>query len=371
MNSRKFYFTVSIIISIFLFITGILALSYISATKSDDSNKGDLLSDLMSPFVSDKDPVNILVLGGDKVNHNTDTMMLVNFNPSTGKINILSIPRDSKVNVKGSSLPKINSAYPVGGADLAISTVSNFLNVNIQHYVFIDTSAFRDIIDELGGVEYYVPVDMDRDDPVQNLHIHLKEGQQLLDGAKAEQFMRFREYNTSKVNKYYDGSDIKRIAAQQSFISELIRQKCTIGNIPKLKNVLRIVFNDLETDMKFDDVMRLSQNLGKVSSDNVSMFTLPGKDANLSNGWYYVIDMNGAQKIIDENFQAKGIYTPDNTNNKNNSGSYSKSNSQSNKTKQTPKTTPKTNTKKPLTNVTKDNPSNSETNMTGTNNPQG
>lgn len=337
MNTRKFYLIISIILSIFLFAGGTFALAYI-AQAGTDSHEG-FISDVLDSFRADKEPMNILLLGGDYVNGNTDTIMLVNLNPSTGKISLLSIPRDSKVHVKGSSLPKINSAYPIGGPDLAIKTVSDFLGVNIKHYVYIDTSAFRLIIDKLGGVDYYVPVDMKRDDPVQNLHINLKKGQQHLDGAKAEQFMRFREYNDGTVNKYYDGSDIKRIEAQQGFIKALIDQKVTISNLPKLKGVLNIVFSKIKTDMKLDEVMKLAQSLGKVSTSNMATFTLPGHDSNESSGWYYVIEMNKASDIIKNNFAGTGNYVDTGDNEKDTSNTNRTNTKKSNSNQNTaPKT---------------------------------
>lgn len=346
MNSRKFYLIISILLSVFLFAGGTFALAYIS---QEDSQEG-FIGDVLDSFRADKDPMNILLLGGDYVNGNTDTIMLINLNPSTGKINLLSIPRDSKVSVKGSSLPKINSAYPIGGPDLAIKTISNFLGVNIKHYVYIDTSAFRLIIDKLGGVDYYVPVDMKRDDPVQNLHINLKKGQQHLNGAKAEQFMRFREYNDGTVNKFYDGSDIKRIEAQQGFIKALIDQKVTISNLPKLKGVLNIVFNKIKTDMDLDEVMKLAQCLGNVSTSNMSTFTLPGRDSNEPNGWFYVIDMNKASAIIKNNFAGTGNYVDSGNNEKDTSNTNKTGTKKSNSNQSTPSKT----TKPPATDTTKD-----------------
>ena len=128
-------------------------------------------------LVQKKEPFNILLLGGDKVNNLTDTMMLANFDPETCKVNIMSIPRDTRVFINKKER-KINYAFPAGGIELAVKTVSELLDINIKYYAFVDTSAFRKIIDLLGGVDYYVPVDMDYDDPVQGLHIHLKKGQQ-------------------------------------------------------------------------------------------------------------------------------------------------------------------------------------------------
>ena len=103
----------------------------------------------------------------------------------------MSIPRDTRVLIDN-KYRKINFAYPYGGIELAAGTVSELLDVNIKYYIFVDTFAFRIIVDLLGGVDIDVPVNLDYDDPTQDLHIHLKKGLQHLDGEHAEQYVRFR-----------------------------------------------------------------------------------------------------------------------------------------------------------------------------------
>lgn len=382
MNTRKFYLITSVVISIFLFLSGSSMLFYLNILNSEDSNVSSAnaaaqdtgsnpLKDILNPFISKKDPVNVLLLGGDKVAHNTDTMMLINFNPATAKTSILSIPRDTKVKVKGSSVPKINSAFPIGGPELAIETVSNLLNVNINYYIFIDTSAFRKIIDELDGVDYNVPVNMDYDDPTQNLHIHLKKGQQKLYGAQAEQYMRFRHpnyypKNSKELMQYYDGSDLKRIDAQQNFLKEFIRQKANVYYLTKISGIANILFNSIQTNMDLNTALKLAQNLSKLNADEIKMFKLPGEDSNEPNGWFYVHYKEKSAEIVSEYFNAKGGFANDNTGNNNLNGNDDKGDSQpitnkssvksnSNKGKSSGSGTKKS--------YTKDNPSNSDTKM--------
>ncbi|AEV68440.1 LCP family protein [Acetivibrio clariflavus] len=306
MNMRKFFLIFCSVISSFMFILGVASLGYInlSEVSADEytPNNSSIISDILDPYKTVAENVNVLVLGGDKVAKNTDTMMLVNFNPTTAKINILSIPRDTKVRIKNKT-SKINAAYPLGGGEQAIESVSNLLGVDINYYVYIDTSTFRKIIDILDGVDYYVPEDMDYDDPLQNLHIHLKKGQQRLNGEKAEQFMRFRQNNRGKVTKNYDGSDLKRIEAQQNFIRELIRQKVNIVYITKMNNILNVVFNNIDTNITLDEVLKLSKNINKVNADEITMLKLPGESAYINNIWYYEMDREQASEIISQYFR--------------------------------------------------------------------
>jgi len=353
MNLRKFYFIICSILSVFMFFTGVFILGYISSASSSTSSP---VNSFLDSLKTSDEPVNILLLGGDRVAHNSDTMMLINFNPSTAKLSILSIPRDTKVYVKGSSIPKINAALPIGGADLAVETVSSLLNVNIKYYVYIDTSAFREIINTLGGVDYYVPVDLDYDDPVQNLHIHLKKGQQHLDGSQSEQLVRFRHpthYN-SEIKKFYDGSDIKRINVQQDFIKEVVRQKTSAYYLLKLNDIINIVFNNLETNISLSDTLKLAQSLSKLTTSDISMFMLPGTDK-LEDYWYWIMDKEASAKIVETSFGAKEGYLkgPVNTPLPIKSKSSSKKNTYVKKATPTAKS------------FTKNNPSNGDTSIKG------
>ena len=248
-----------------------------------------------------KEPFNVLILGGDKVNKNTDTIMVANVDCKKPKVTVLSIPRDTRVLVKG-KLAKINCAYPMGREKLAMKTVSDFLNIDIKYYVYLDVKAFREIVDLFDGVDYNIPVDMEYDDPCQKLHIHLKKGEQHLDGEKAEQFMRFRHYNKVKVNKYYDGSDIKRIEAQQSFIKEFIKQKLNIKYLTKASGFVDTVYANIDTNISPDIVVRSIMYFNKFDLNVVDMNTLPGDAAYINNGSYYLYDRKRAYEIVKGSF---------------------------------------------------------------------
>lgn len=373
MNFKKFCFVLCLITSLFLFLSGFAVLNYINnSSQSGDADSPDgnnLLDSVIDNFKGSKTPFNLLLLGGDKVNKNTDTMMLVNFDPSTAKVSIMSIPRDTKVKIEG-SYQKINYAFPHGGEKLAAETVSKLLGVNIKYFVFVDTSAFRKIIDLLGGVDIYVPVDMDYDDPYQNLHIHLKKGNQHLDGKKAEQFMRFRKPNgkySKELEKYYDGSDIKRIDAQQNFIKEVIKQKANILYLPKLNDIIDVVYKNIETNITLPEISRLIKTIPNFNVDNVKMFTLPGNTIDGS-PWYYICDESEADKIVQEYFKGKGTFV-DGSNadsiKKTDEPQKTTSKSNSSSTKNT------TGSSKPKSNTdyTKNNPSNGESTIKGSTKP--
>lgn len=372
MNLRKFYITVFTILSLFLFITGVFLLSHINTSDDGGEEKG-LLDSIIGPLKGSTESFNVLVLGTDKVGSNTDTIMVVNFNPGTFKLNILSIPRDTRVIYNGGT-HKINAAYSAGGSKLAADAVSKLLNTRIKHYIIINLNVFREIIDLLGGVDYYIPVDMDYDDPLQDLHIHLKKGQQHLDGKKAEQFMRFRQPNhyTDEIKKFYDGSDLRRIDAQQNFIREIIKQKLNIKYITKVNSIIKTIFAGVETDINLNEALKMSQNIGKLNTNEITTHKLPGA-AEDGGSWFYIPDKNKISELVKQYFSASSGYADTKSSKGSNSTGNTTSNTSGAKpaktnggngqdTKKTP-TPAQTPTPKPQNNpdYTKDNPSNAET----------
>lgn len=308
MNLRKFCFILTVIVSTILFLSGAGILYYVNAFVPKNTDpfglSGNSLDSIFQPLVQSKEPFNVLLLGGDKVNKNSDAIILANVDPETMKINIMSIPRDTKVIIKNRER-KINYAFPSGGIDLAVKSVAKLLDVNIRYYVFLDTAAFREIIDLLGGVDYYIPVNLDYDDPTQNLHIHLKKGQQTLNGAKAEQFVRFRKPNkwTSELKKYYDGSDLKRSEAQQDFIRELMKQKLNLRYLPKLTNVIDAIFDNMDTNLTIGQMLKMTGFINKFKIENVSFMSLPGTTLDTS-PWYFLCDVKKTRQIMSESFSS-------------------------------------------------------------------
>ncbi len=309
-----FYFTCAFFGMLFFF--GFVFLKNSVAGKKKNASNGFIASsistDLSEPFLDDefKEPFNVLILGGDRVNKNTDTIIVANVDLLKPKITLLSIPRDTRVLVDG-KLTKINSAYPRGKEKLAIKTVSDFLNIDIKYYVYLDTKAFREIVDLFGGVEFNVPVDIDYDDPGQDLHIHLKKGQQHLDGDMAEQFMRFRHYNKNKVNKWYDGSDLKRIEAQQSFIKEFIKQKFNFKYLSKAAKCMDIIYDNIDTNIDVDKVAKSLSYCYDFDLNSIDIITLPGEAAYINKLSYYLYDRKKTYEIVKANFKTSQISLAD------------------------------------------------------------
>ncbi|NFQ40103.1 LytR family transcriptional regulator, partial [Clostridium botulinum] len=207
-------------------------------------NKNDMIEPTK---VSTNKPVNILLLGTDigdpsQPNNNaikrTDTIMVLNYNPKEKKLQVVSIPRDTLIDVNGKNL-KINSAYAIGGEKRVKSEVEKLLNISINYIAKIDYNAFREFIDAIGGIKMQIERNMIYDDEGQNLHINFKKGEVVkLDGKKAEEFFRWRKNNDGSG---FANGDLDRIENQQKFISKVV-DKCTspmiIFKIPSIIKAL-------------------------------------------------------------------------------------------------------------------------------------
>ncbi len=256
-------------------------------------------SEIVEPVDKETGKVNVLLAGTDYYGACTDTIMVASYDLDENNINILSIPRDTRMYI-GNSYQKINSAYSITkngdkkGIQGTIEAVTRLTGIPINYYVEFSFKTFRNAIDALGGVDFYVPQNMNYNDPYQDLSIHLKEGQQLLDGDKAEQLVRFRRYPMG---------DIDRVKVQQDFIKAVAEQKLNLGIITKLPELFDVVKEDLKTNLKASDIAKYALNLQDLTGENVNMHSLPGEANSTDYGAsYWIADMTALSTLIEETF---------------------------------------------------------------------
>ncbi|MBE9060106.1 LCP family protein [cf. Phormidesmis sp. LEGE 11477] len=225
-------------------------------------------------------PVNILVMGLDEARDiegatpedlvgRTDTMLLVRVDPDADIVNVMSIPRDTRVEIPGYGIDKINEANAEGGAELAAQTVSrNFSNVEIDRYIRVSTTAFKEIVDLVGGIEVLVPKAMEYEDKTQGLVIDLEPGLQTLNGDQAEQFARFRQ------DAY---GDIGRVQRQQILLKAL-RQRLTNPTVlPKLPQIIRVLQKRIDTNLTVEELLALAGFGLDLERQDLQMVMLPGR----------------------------------------------------------------------------------------------
>ena len=232
----------------------------------------------------------ILIMGTDNAGLRTDVMMLGFVNGKKGRIDVVSIPRDTQVKI-GSRIYKINSAYAIGKEEQAIETVENLLDVEIDGYVKFSFDTFRDAIDAMGGVIFDVPQDMFYEDPYQDLYIDLKEGKQHLDGKQAEGLVRFRRYPTG---------DEGRIAVQQEFIKAIIKQKANPAILISLPAMISVFEQNIDTNLNQKDIIEIAGVAVRAGGDKFNTYQLPGSAQYQSGVSYYIYNSGESAALIEQ-----------------------------------------------------------------------
>lgn len=271
--------------------------------------------------------INILVLGESGIGDGyklTDSIMVASYNPQTQQASLLSIPRDTYVGKrdKDSATPnylasyKMNAVYRNGtNIDETVECVSNLTGLDLENYILIDTDAIIEIVDAIGGVWFNVPIDMDYDDLNQDLHIHLKAGEQLIDGAKAEQLLRFRHNQdmTSYPEEYGD-NDVGRMRTQREFLQETAKQLLKIENVPKVLNLLDIVFHNVKTNLDMETLKYYIPYVFKFNTSNIVSDVLPGENEKCNGIWIYTANKTQTKQVVQDLFTDKVVVEEGDTN---------------------------------------------------------
>ena len=239
----------------------------------------------------------------------TDTIIVASYNPNTQKATLLSIPRDTytgKNPAKATAYEKINALYSrKHRPDETLAAVNEITGLDIKYYVVVKTEALIKMVDVIGGVTFNVPIDMNYDDTSQDLHIHLQAGEQVLDGDKAEQLVRFRHNNdgTSYPEEYGD-NDIGRMRTQRDFITQVIKQTAKPENIFKLGEMLDVAKEYVITNIDFDAAKDYIPYAVEFNTDNLLTETLPGTPSNKNEAgtWVYIYNKKETQALIQELF---------------------------------------------------------------------
>lgn len=214
----------------------------------------------------------ILVSGVDDGNGGSDTNILLAVDAANDYIYGVSIPRDTKASINGKNR-KINFAYNSGGMKLLSETISHQLGIPVDYTVLVDLRGFEALVDAIGGVDFYIPVNMNYDDPYQNLSIHFSKGMRHLNGAEALKVVRFRHNNDGTG---YGSEDIGRMQTQQDFLKAVAKQTLTPGNLLKIDSFVKIFQKYVETDLSLGNLAWLGAEAVGMGAEAVDFSTLPG-----------------------------------------------------------------------------------------------
>ncbi len=256
--------------------------------------------------LEDLDTIDVLVLGisEDLDSKLTDTIMVCSYNPKTQRASMLSIPRDTyigKNKSKANGYDKINAVYGSKGAEGTLKAVNEITGMNLQYYVVVNNQVVIDLVNDIGGVYFDVPIKMNYDDKTQNLHIHLDKGYQKLDGDHAEQLLRFRHNNngTSYPSEYGD-NDYGRMKTQREFMVEVAKQTLKLKNITHIKSIMTTIFQNVETNLKLDDIFPYVPWAVSFDTANISSNQVVANPQEYNKLSFVVYDEEETEKIIKE-----------------------------------------------------------------------
>jgi len=243
---------------------------------------------------------NVLVMGVDVASNNSDpfkgnrsdAMLLVSIAPHGKNVNVISIPRDSKVYISDRTKPdKINHAFAYGGIDLTVKTVEETFGVKIDHYIVLSNLALVKFIDTIGGLPIYIEKDMYYNDSTAGLHINLPKGERVLSGKEAEGYMRFRKDALG---------DIGRIRRQQWFFNALGERLKEPSTLVKIPEVLKIMPKYILTDLSVYELSQYAALAKSVDMSTVQVATLPGSPSQRGSISYWILDPEKTQEIINK-----------------------------------------------------------------------
>lgn len=262
-----------------------------SVEPTQDPNEG-------APASLNENMYTFLVVGLDQVSNSTDTIMVGRIDTETHKIDVVSIPRDTMVNVSWGT-KRVNTYYSSdlvsggNGIDGLMKGIRDLVGFDIDCYAVVDLEAFVELVDAIGGVDYDVPIDMYYYDPSQGLNISIPAGMQHLDGETAVKVVRFRSG--------YPTADIGRIGTQQDFLMSVASQMLTLGNIPNLPTFIDIFEKYVTTNLSAANISFFARQFLMCKSEDISFHTAPGNGGDSVKGnSYYSLYVDEWLELVNE-----------------------------------------------------------------------
>ncbi len=277
----------------FCFVLAAVAGALFASSSLLDKPVGDTASD---GLLKVKDKTTIMIMGVDERDDDvgrSDTLMIATIDPKKDQAALLSIPRDTRVKIKGHGYDKINAAYAYGGHKLTESTVEGLLGVDVEHYIMINTKSFQKIIDAIGGIDIDVEKRMYYEDPWDDdggLVINLRPGMQHMDGKTAMTYVRFRD----------EEGDIGRIKRQQKFMKACMDKLVSPSIIPKLPTVITEVMDSIKTDLSMRQLLEFAGTLKSAQKNGLKTEMVPGRPLYIDGVSYWIPNISELRTTLAE-----------------------------------------------------------------------
>ncbi|MPQ23921.1 LCP family protein [Bacillus paralicheniformis] len=259
-------------------------------------SRGEQSVKRIKEFNPKKDNFSILLMGIDARpgqsmdKERSDAMVLATFNRKDKSVKLLSIPRDSYVNIPGHGFDKITHAHSLGGRDLSTETVENLLDIPVDYVMEANFSAFKEVVDELGGV----PITIKEDYIVRQIKkdtkgkVNLQTGEQTLDGEEALAYVRTRKADT----------DLKRGERQMEVIKSIINKSKSLTAIPAYDDILDTVGKNVSMNLSLNDAIGLIPFMTSIQT--IDTLQLKGSDYQPGKVYYFQLDQENLNEIKQE-----------------------------------------------------------------------
>ncbi|WP_241236208.1 LCP family protein [Brevibacillus marinus] len=251
------------------------------------------------PPVRQLKPFTLLLIGVDSregERARSDTLMLAAVHPGRQRVYLLSIPRDSYMELPGRGFDKVNHAMAYGGPALLKGALERYFAIPIDRYITIDFQGFRRVVDELGGIQLYVKKRMKYTDPTDGTQIDLQPGLHLLNGKQALDYARYRKSDIGR-----EDTDDERIVRQQEILRALARKGASWQGWWKASRLLDILGDHIRTNLSEEEIASLWLSFADAPQDLLVTDTLNGRDQRIwHNGlrvWYFFADQGEARRI--------------------------------------------------------------------------
>lgn len=235
--------------------------------------------------------INILLLGSDdrtgQMRGNTDSMSVLSIDKNTTEVSLLSIPRDTRVDIPGRGVDKINSAYPYGDIDTTIETVENFLDIRIDYYILVDFKEFKEMVDTLGGITLDVEPHVASAVP----ELHGKSGISRLNGEEALAYLRFR---------FDEDADPGRVRRHQKAIQSIIQETLNPSNISNAPAILNQLRKNVRTNIPPLETTLIDTLIQGYDIENSKTAVITGEWVTINGIVYLIPDMDKTEEMVVE-----------------------------------------------------------------------
>ncbi|ATH93447.1 LytR family transcriptional regulator [Bacillus glycinifermentans] len=248
-----------------------------------------------------KKPFSILFMGVENYatkgeRGRTDSLIVVTLDPKQKTMKMLSIPRDTRVQLAGDttgSKTKINAAYGKGGKEETIETVEDFLGIPIDYYATVDFDGFKDVIDEIGGIDVDVPFDFDeKSDVSKTKRIYFKKGNMHLNGEQALAYARMRKQDKR--------GDFGRNDRQKQILKAALDQISKPQNLAKIDTIAQKASKNIKTNFRITQALALQEIYNGFKGDDIKTLSITGQDLNIAGVYYFEADEQNLTNVQNE-----------------------------------------------------------------------